>query len=71
MNSAMDKQGGMNTARPLKDLRFNIAACGQLNVIVVSGDEGVHYRSLSACDASRTATTYDNTPSRAHAGRTN
>ena len=71
MNTAMDKQGGMNTARSLKDLKFSIAARGQLNVIVVPGDEGIHYRSHSACDASRTATMNDHTPSRARDGRTN
>ena len=69
MNTAMDEQGGMKTARPLTDLKFSIAARGQLNVIVVPGDEDILYRSRSACGASRTATTYDNTPSRAHAGQ--
>ena len=66
MNTVMDNQGGVNTARSLYDLTDKIAAHGQLNVIVVSDDEGIHYLSCYACDASRPTTTNDDTPSTAH-----
>ena len=61
----------MNTARPLTDLTDSVAAQGQLDVIVVPGDEDAHYHGCSACCASWTATMNDDTPSKAHAGQTN
>ena len=71
MNTAMDNQGGVNTAGPLKDLTNNDASHGLLNVIVVSDDDGVHNRGRHAYEASRTTTTNENSPSAAHPGRTN
>ena len=71
MNTAMNNQGGVSTARSLHDLTDKIAAHGQFNVIVVSDDEGIHYLSCYACHASRPTTTNDDTPSTAHPGQTN
>ena len=71
MNTAMDNQGGVNTAGPLKDLKNNDASHGLLNVIVVSDDDGVYNRGRHAYEASRTTTTNGNSSSAAHPGRTN
>ena len=71
MNTAMDKQGGVSTARPLEDLTNYGAGHGLLNVIVVSDDDGVHNRGRHSYEASRTTTTNENSSSAAHPGRTN
>ena len=63
MNTAMDKQGGVSTARPLKDLTNNDGSHGLLNVIVFSDDDGVHNHGRHAYKASRTTTKNKNTSS--------
>ena len=58
MNTAVDKQGGADTASPLEDLPTKPAS------------DGTYDRARDACIASWT-TTINNTPSKARAGHTN